>query len=314
MRRVVSPTDPAPVRLLAGGGTEYERRLLEAAELDVMPAGTSERLAHALAARGDAGARAVERAPGVLGATAASLGARLARLVVIGGLGGAAAIGLLRWERGSVGGPSLATAPSAVSAPETPRAPAEVVASPEAPPAPPAAPAPHAPPTPARVVPGAEPAPRRALERALASSPPPLAPPEPGSRGGLLEEVRLLDAARAALRGGHGEQARTVLDTYHQRFERGELRLEADVLEADLLLFQGHADGARLLVRKLQAKSGTERYRARLAQIERRAELALRGSAPPMRGEPRPALSPDGPTSAGQQGSISSGPHMGGRR
>src|SRR5262245_26926563 len=68
-----------PVRLLACAGRAYPRRLLESADLDVMPSATPERLARALAEPG------VQRLQT----------RRWARLGSIGGLGGLGLVAVL---------------------------------------------------------------------------------------------------------------------------------------------------------------------------------------------------------------------------
>jgi hypothetical protein len=55
--------------------------------------------------------------------------------------------------------------------------------------------------------------------------------PEPVSTSQLREEIRLLDAARAAVVQRDTEGAAALLRTYAERFPRGSLRREAGILE-----------------------------------------------------------------------------------
>jgi ATP/maltotriose-dependent transcriptional regulator MalT len=105
-----------------------------------------------------------------------------------------------------------------------------------------------------------------------------------GPRGNLLEEARRLDTVRAAVEAGNGSAARRELTEYRSRFPRGELALEADVLEADLLLLAGQPERARTLANALLSRPDSGRYRQRLEQLLQRAHASeLRGGSNPAR-------------------------------
>jgi hypothetical protein len=253
MKHVASPSEQLePVRLIAGGGTARERRLLEAAADDVMPLGTPERLEQALSAWA-----ALPAGQGSEPARAA-LGGRLSRWGLVGGLCGlggvAMVIGML--GRGSDGvAPELSvpTGPVAIA----PAAVAPVVAQPM----------PPAVASPGGVAPVLEAKPSSRTRGAARHQ---LRPGQP-HRGNLLEEARRLDAVRSAVGVQDGPAARRELADYRARFPRGELALEADVLEADVLLFAGEPERARALANAALARPDAGRYRQRLEQLLQRA-------------------------------------------
>jgi hypothetical protein len=262
MKQVGSPSEPLePVRLIAGGGTARERRLLEAAAGDVMPAGTPERLEQALsvwaalpAGRGSEPARS-------------ALGMRLSRWGIVGGLGGLAMVVWMLGRGPSAAAPELSARTGPVSvAPlgvnPAPTARVELPVAPTAEPAPPAAPP--------RVAPVLEVEPLRRTRGRGAS------------RGNLLEEARRLDAVRSALAAHDGRAARRELVEYRARFARGELALEADVLEADVLLFAGEPERARALASAVLARPDAGRYRQRLEQLLQRASGAAGSKRAPV--------------------------------
>jgi hypothetical protein len=251
MKHVASPSEQLePVRLIAGGGTARERRLLEAAADDVMPLGTPERLEQALSAWA-----ALPAGQGSEPARAA-LGGRLSRWGLVGGLGGLA---MVVWMLGRA---PAGVAPE-LSAPTGPVAiaPAEVAPVAVAQPTPPAVASPGG------VAPVLEAKPsgrtRGAARRQLRSVQP--------HRGNLLEEARRLDAVRSALGVQDGPAARRELADYRARFPHGELALEADVLEADVLLSAGEPERARALANAALARPDAGRYRQRLEQLLQRA-------------------------------------------
>jgi hypothetical protein len=92
------------------------------------------------------------------------------------------------------------------------------------------------------------------------------------ARGTLLEEVRLLDAIRSALRAGQLESASRALGQYEQRFPEGELRREKSVRALDLLLARGQQGPARARARELLLQPGMQRYAAHLHAIAESAE------------------------------------------
>lgn len=264
MKHVAPPSELEPLRLIAGGGTARERRLLEAAASDVMPAGTPERLEQALAAWA-----ALPAGQGSEPARAAR-GSRLSRWGIVGGLGGLAVLGWMlgRGRDESAREPSIPTA----SAPLMPLTPAAVALATATEPVAPA-------------VPAGEPAPlvtSRGVARVHEATPRTRAGASQGradSRGNLLEEARRLDRVRSALDAHDGSAARRELSDYRARFPRGELALEADVLEADVLLFSGEPERARTLASALLERPEAGRYRQRLEQFLQRARGAQ--GAPP---------------------------------
>jgi hypothetical protein len=263
MKNVAPPSELLePIRLLAGGGTEYERRLLEAAAIDVMPPSTPERLGRVVSERAPSEWAATPQAHTNGSGAWTSAGARLAKLGAIGGLGGLAIGGWLLAGRSAPADVPM-TAPKAVQV-----APALLAEALAPSPLPAVSAAPVAVSSSTQPLHLAEPSRSGGEARARVSS---RARP---ARGGLLDEVRLLDAARAALSTGKSAQARRALAAYHARFARGELALEADVLNADLLLFDGQPERASALAHELAARPGTGRYRQRLEQLVQRAEAA----------------------------------------
>jgi hypothetical protein len=224
-----------------------------------MPPGTPERLEQALAAWAalpEAGERAAAAAP-----------ARpwLIRAGSVGARGGLALVGWML-ARGSAPVADQVPAPTLV-----PNTPVAVAPAPSVQPAPPVtariAPEPEAPPPRASSASKRE---RRAPARAVADTR--HGRDEAGSHGNLLEEARRLGAVRAALNTGDGAEARRELADYRARFTHGELALEADVLEADLLLFVGEPERARALANVLLARPDAGRYRQRLEQLRARAQ------------------------------------------
>jgi hypothetical protein len=274
MKHVASPSEQLePVRLIAGGGTARERRLLEAAAGDVMPPGTPERLELALSAWA-----ALPAGQGSEPARSA-LGARLGRWGIVGGLGGLAMVAWMLGRRPDAVAPEVSspTAPVRVT-------PVAVTPEPTAQPTTPAVTmAQPAPPTasPGRVAPVLEAKPSRRTRGAASHPSRPAAstagatlgqrPNPTDSRGNLLEEARRLDAVRSVLDAHDGPMARRELAEYRARFPRGELALEADVLEADLLLLAGEPERARTLANAVLARPDAGRYRQRLEQLLQRA-------------------------------------------
>lgn len=94
------------------------------------------------------------------------------------------------------------------------------------------------------------------------------------ARSALMEEVKRLDAVRAALRRSEPRGALGGLDRYDEDFARGALRLEAAVLRVQALRDSGAVAAATRLARRTLAEPGSERYRARLEQLIPFARLA----------------------------------------
>ena len=94
------------------------------------------------------------------------------------------------------------------------------------------------------------------------------------AQSALMEEVKRLDAVRAALRRSEPQGALGALDRYDTDFARGELALEAAVLRVQALRDSGAIAAATRLARRTLAEPGSERYRAKLEQLVPFASLA----------------------------------------
>jgi hypothetical protein len=88
--------------------------------------------------------------------------------------------------------------------------------------------------------------------------------PAETSNSRLLDEVRRLDAVRAALRLDACQLALNRLGEYGTHFPQGELALEAVMLRLQALAGCGRGDEAAELARITLSRPGTERYRAEL--------------------------------------------------
>jgi hypothetical protein len=245
-------SDLEPERLLAGGGSASERILLESADLDVMPSATARRLARALAVpplkSHPRPAPAPTRPP-----------LRLVKGLLVGVVGAVIGVGMRAWLTSAAGVAIVASAPATPSARVEASAGVGVAVD-AVPPA-----STTKPDVPRPQTSGVGPATASARPRAL--PPPPLAS-RAGS--GLLEEARLLEKARSALRAGQGNVAERALADYHTRFARGELELEAQLLDVELLLARGEDQRALSLARQLATRGDATRYRPRLeAQMQR---------------------------------------------
>lgn len=87
----------------------------------------------------------------------------------------------------------------------------------------------------------------------------------------VAEELRLVEDARKALRGGSPSACLTALQTYDATYPHGVLALEANVLRAEALVRSGrHKEGQALATRLLQATpSGPHASRLRkLLEVE----------------------------------------------
>lgn len=256
-----------PPRLL-GGGSARERQLLQSARWDAAPSGARERMAAALGP-------VLESRPGTLPR------ARFTPRAALLGLAGA---GIAAYLLASLLSPPAAApqarpepqlAPLADEQPVSLGGLSAAAASPER--------AEGAPvlqePAPQRqhrapsalldtAHTGAAPPQRSTSKRAAAAT----------SAGTLLEEVRLLDAVRSALRAGELSAAKRTLGQYDRRFPGGELRNEKSVLALDLLLAQGQREPARARALQLLEQPGMQRYAGQLRAIV--AGSSARGSDP----------------------------------
>jgi TolA-binding protein len=203
-------TDPA--RLFEGEATEFERELL--------------------------GAAANERpSPELIGSLEQALGIGAAGANAAAGAGlsfsGYAALAALTMGGAAIGWVAL----------RGPVAPAPVELARTAPTAakPPAVAAPVATNPAPRAVAASEPA--AAPKRAPAAA-------KSAAADELRGEIRLIDAARSALRAGSPEQARQLLEKYAQRYPNGSFRQEAAVLRVEALERSGQRAKASSLARQ----------------------------------------------------------------
>jgi hypothetical protein len=288
-----------PIRLRDGGGSAYERAMTESAALDVLPGAVAQRLARALSVPAQPSPPAPlgpESAQGgapsvaqLAGYGAALRGMSLGKLGAFAGLGLLCATSWLFLQRSEQpfaarGEPAPRAAADAVRAalatPE--QAPSGAMPDPVAPDS-----AGRAPTHPAGEAARPDAAPE-GVPRAEALAAPlgtartaPVRRPRPAAaREGLLEEVRLLEQARQELRAGRAAAAERTLGAYHAHFAHGELALEAELLDLDLLVAQGRRERASGLARELLARGGAARYRARLEQLLQQLEAARAVSLP----------------------------------
>jgi hypothetical protein len=250
-----------PARSLAEEGTALERRLLESAHADAMPAASLERLARALSVP--------NVAPAGSGATPSRLARQgsLTKLGALGLVGAVAGAAALRWL-GNASDPPELSAPAEIAPAET--APAETKA--------PAAPLVEAPDPRGRQT---SHAPARASAVAATARRPrparasthPAAPSEARSdmpeAHGLRAELSAVESVQRTLRAGQFSEAERGLAAYWRRFPNGELVLEAELLRVDLDAARGDLERARAHARELLARPGAARYRARLEALMR---------------------------------------------
>jgi hypothetical protein len=249
-----------PRRLLEQDATDAERALLHSAHADGPPVGADQRMLIAL--EGLTAGSAPGSGHELGGSTStAPLAAQSTKLGALAKIGLAALIGA-----GAVGGGALVhrlvsprvapDATSAASAPATQEAPALGTA----------------------VSPGAT---ERPL-LAAASAPNPPAPAESGTvlrqqptnawDDSLSAELRLLDAARAAVDARNPAAAQRSLDSYAQRFPQGRLKPEAAVLRLAVLVRQGDRAAARSLATRLLASETYKAYEPRIRSLLREAQ------------------------------------------
>lgn len=266
-----------PVRLLQGGGSAHERRLLESAALDEMPSSTPERLARALAQ------------PGALG----PVPRRWTRLKAVGGLGGLGGLGVVALFAFGAPGNGAPAAPTSLPGVSTAPAPA---AAPEA-----AAPegtrldARQGPDIPNHDALSHSAEPSVVAEPVLAAPLPARASSEQRARparqeqaaapgAGLVDEVRFLERARAALRAGRTAAAEWALADYRARFAHGEMAFEAELLEAERASADGDAARAAAIAGALLGQPGAARYEARLARLLQASRTNAAGEGSDQRG------------------------------
>ncbi|HWO11578.1 MAG TPA: hypothetical protein VNN80_18920, partial [Polyangiaceae bacterium] len=248
----------APPRLLEGGASEHERRLIASARLDRVPKAARARVAAALGA-------VLEPLPATNAAPLEALarGEGPARIGVrwgvgIMGAGIVAAVALWLWLPATPGEPSAPTPRTASAPPPAPVDPGARRAVPDVPAELTEHPVLTLPPAAARPE---RSAPRRRTQRTAAAAPGDAVGP------GLLAEVRALEAVSAALDQGHPDRAARELEAYRRRFARGELATEADVLAVQIAVARGDVPGANARAERLLARPGAEHYRARVRSL-----------------------------------------------
>jgi hypothetical protein len=256
-----------PVRLLAGGGSAFEQRLLGSTRGDHMPATSRQQLARALnvpSAAVPAGTLKALLRSLLVGKHGPILGVGAVALLAAWGAQRRATTPVepmrqsVAWVRPAAAeagqGVELALrsaeGEAAVGAAVTPNELAEVVA-----------------PSPA-----VEPMTTGSRQRARVRAPSRAA----AAGAGLREELRALESVQAALRAGHSSEARRRLEEYVRRFPEGELRLEAELLGLDVSLVRGELEQTRERARQLLARPEAARYRERLE-----AQLSAAGTEAP---------------------------------
>jgi hypothetical protein len=274
-----SPTPLAelepPIRLLEGGGSAFERRLLESARGDCIPAASLEQLARELRVPSECLQSLPARSLGEV--LRASQLTRYGSFLGVGGLGLVAALAFSRtpapvaFNRAS---PASVEAPlrfietTPVAAPPS-LVPASSVSLAAAGPATMSEPAASQPAEPVATPPVIRKSRSSVRSRALAArtepSPAPSAPSPVA--GGLRAELLALETVQNALRAGRTPEAARALADYGRRFPHAELALEAELLGIDLLLARGEREQARTQARELLARPAAARYRERLEAL-----------------------------------------------
>jgi hypothetical protein len=257
--RVGSLPGAEPVRLLAGGGGAFERRLLGSVAGQRISDASAGRLAHALKVpqepTGVSPAENPSRGALPRPCAEASLLGRLVTVVAVGSVGLIAAILVSRGPEAAVSeSPPLAIDERALAAEARTVLPSEAAAQLTV--------------ANDRVESARAEASPRPLVRASAvkANVPRGAAPTPVavSVNDLRAELRLLEAAQAALRGNRANDAARLLDDYARRFPNGELRLEAELLGVDVSLARGDRARALASARELLGRPGAAQYRERL--------------------------------------------------
>jgi hypothetical protein len=244
-----------PVRLLAGAGGAFERRLLASAAQDVMPAAALQQMAQALHVPSSAlpslGAELQRTAWLGKYVALAGLGALGVIASVVASGGRATPAGAVAVPVAAVLAPAPAPAPEAVSLAAVPLAAVPLAAVPPAD-------------APRSNVAQTEPArPKLATPRPRASA---HAAPQPqrSAAQGLRAELQALETVQSALRTRHVQLAADALAAYSWRFPAGELEREAELLGVDIALARGDRELARARARELLSKPDGARYRKRL--------------------------------------------------
>jgi hypothetical protein len=283
------PSSPEldPPRMLEGAGGEQARSLLASARLDRVPSSAKGRVAAALGGVLEPnGALPYEPGRAGRGHVLSRLAARSGLYIV--GTGVVAAIALALWQRSSPGEsanvssttPAVSAPPPGPGAPEaaTPGADSAVRGSRTAPEEPSAATQPSQPTRRSKPARRAAPTPHGAPAERQVPSPvvratPQRSKPEGDVRhgdvldSGLLAEVRAVEAVNSAIGAGHAGLAARELEAYRKRFPRGELAVEADVLQIQIATSSGDYESARVHAERLLARPEAQHYRARVLAL-----------------------------------------------
>lgn len=236
------PTDNLPDRLLAGGATDFERRVLEIAREQRPSPAASARMAKALGltsafAASAATAKTLAADAATAKATAAA-GASTIWPWISAGVLGLVVAGAIVGTRARHAAPTGDLAPRSVTASAPPVAepprPNEASTDPEAP----------------SSIPGPD---RRS--RGLAST------------SELRDQIAFIDLARAALATDNGRRALTVLRRYQEKYPTGSFGPEAGALTIEALMKVGRATEARALAERFVAEHRGSLLATRVAEI-----------------------------------------------
>jgi hypothetical protein len=250
-----APIDP-PERLLDGGATEFERRILEAAAGNKPSPETSARMARALGVT-------------ATGIGAVAVGTKLASDAAVAKATTAAGTTVL-WPWVSAGVLGLVIAGAVVGTRAWQAAPTE------------ARPALTPVTTPALLDPAPSAPPNGALGQSLPAGPSVTSTSEHAVTRDLRDQIALIDAARTALSSGAGRRALEILRRYQDGYPAGSFRPEAAALKVEALVKLGREAEARALAERFVAEHRgsllAERV-AKLAGLGSRARAEPAGSA-----------------------------------
>jgi hypothetical protein len=107
-------------------------------------------------------------------------------------------------------------------------------------------------------------------EGSASGAPKPVAPVTPPERGDLREEIRLIDAARAAVAARSSTQALSLLRRYSVSYPGGTFGQEAAVLRMEALEQSGQRDKARALARDFLSRHAGSPLAERVARVANR--------------------------------------------
>jgi hypothetical protein len=96
---------------------------------------------------------------------------------------------------------------------------------------------------------------------------PPRVRSAPARGGDLHEEIRLLDAARAAVRGDRANEALKLLARYERHYPSGQFRQEMLVLRVEALELAGKADSARALGKRFLSDHPESPHAERMERV-----------------------------------------------